>query len=89
MAELKQNLWPVTTNTGLWALHFSLLGKVYDYDGDRDKAIVFGCAAPANLFFLNWLPGSFWLWLKATSVVFIYIWVRATLPRDKYSDLMD
>jgi hypothetical protein len=45
--------------------------------------------AAANLFFLNWLPGSFWLRLKATSVVFIYIWVRATLPRYKYSALMD
>nr|YP_009449863.1 NADH dehydrogenase subunit 1 [Pectinodesmus pectinatus]ANG44800.1 NADH dehydrogenase subunit 1 [Pectinodesmus pectinatus] len=48
-----------------------------------------GTAAPLNVFFLNWLPGSFWLRLKATSVVFIYIWVRATLPRYKYSDLMD
>ena len=48
-----------------------------------------GTAAPMNLFFQNWLPGSFWLRLKATSVVFIYIWVRATLPRYKYSDLMD
>lgn len=46
-----------------------------------------GTAAP--IFQLNWLPGSFWLRLKATSVVFIYIWVRATLPRYKYSDLMD
>lgn len=48
-----------------------------------------GTAAPQNVFFLNWLPGSFWLRLKATTVVFIYIWVRATLPRYKYSDLMD
>ncbi|KAF8054279.1 nd1 (mitochondrion) [Scenedesmus sp. PABB004] len=43
----------------------------------------------APFFFLNWLPGSFWLGLKRTAVVFIYIWVRATLPRYKYSDLMD
>jgi NADH-quinone oxidoreductase subunit H len=38
--------------------------------------------------FLNWLPAAFWLRLKSTLVVFIYIWVRATLPRYKYRDLM-
>jgi NADH-quinone oxidoreductase subunit H len=26
--------------------------------------------------------------LKTTAVVFVYIWVRATLPRYKYSQLM-
>lgn len=47
-----------------------------------------GTSAPFNLFFLNWLPGRFWLSLKATAVVFIYIWVRATLPRYRFDQLM-
>lgn len=46
-----------------------------------------GTAAPQSQ--LNWLPGTFWLRLKTTFVVFIYIWVRATLPRYRYRDLMN
>lgn len=37
---------------------------------------------------LSFLPYSFWLSLKTTAVVFQYIWVRATLPRYKYNQLM-
>ncbi len=47
-----------------------------------------GTAAPLNQFVLNWLPGSFWLFLKRTMVVFIYIWVRATLPRFRFDQQM-
>lgn len=38
--------------------------------------------------FLSFLPYSFWLRMKATAVVFCYVWVRATQPRYKYSQLM-
>ena len=37
---------------------------------------------------LSFLPYSFWLSLKTTFVVFLYIWVRATQPRYKYSQQM-
>lgn len=47
-----------------------------------------GTAAPLKQFVQNWLPGTFWLRLKTTFVVFVYIWVRATLPRYRYRDLM-
>lgn len=47
-----------------------------------------GTATPLNIFFQNWLPGRFWLRQKRTSVVFIYIWVRATLPRFRFDQLM-
>lgn len=47
-----------------------------------------GTAAPLNIFVLSWLPGAFWLFLKATMVVFIYIWVRATLPRFRFDQQM-
>lgn len=47
-----------------------------------------GTAAPLNQFVFSWLPGSFWLFLKRTMVVFIYIWVRATLPRFRFDQQM-
>lgn len=37
---------------------------------------------------LNFLPYTFWLARKRTAVVFLYIWIRATLPRFKYNQLM-
>nr|ALF99704.1 NADH dehydrogenase subunit 1 [Sphaeropleales sp. YC001] len=48
-----------------------------------------GGSAPFTLFGLfGWLPSRFWIRLKTTLVVFVYIWVRATLPRYRYRDLM-
>lgn len=47
-----------------------------------------GTSAPLNIFIMNWLPGRFWQALKATAVVFVFIWVRATLPRYRYDLLM-
>lgn len=38
--------------------------------------------------FLNFLPYTFWLRVKRTCIVFLYIWIRATLPRFKYNQLM-
>lgn len=43
---------------------------------------------PFNIIVQNWLPGRFWLAQKATAVVFVFIWVRATLPRYRYDQLM-
>lgn len=38
--------------------------------------------------FLNFLPGSLILALKTVQVVFTFVWVRATLPRYRYDQLM-
>lgn len=46
-----------------------------------------GIQAPFQ--FLSFLPGPLWLALKATLVMFIFIWVRATLPRYRYDMLMN
>ncbi|MEM7046385.1 MAG: NADH-quinone oxidoreductase subunit NuoH [Pseudomonadota bacterium] len=37
---------------------------------------------------LNWLPGPLWLALKVAACLFVFIWVRATLPRFRYDQLM-
>jgi NADH-quinone oxidoreductase subunit H len=37
----------------------------------------------------GWLSGMIWFVLKVTLFVFVYIWIRATLPRLRYDQLMD
>jgi len=46
-----------------------------------------GTTAPLSL--LSWIPGTLWLALKTMVVVFTFIWVRATLPRYRYDQLMN
>jgi NADH-quinone oxidoreductase subunit H len=36
----------------------------------------------------TWIPGEIWLALKIAAVLFLFIWVRATLPRYRYDQLM-
>lgn len=35
-----------------------------------------------------WVPGVFWLVLKASCFLFLYIWMRATFPRYRYDQIM-
>ena len=37
---------------------------------------------------LTWVPGPVWFALKIAAVLFVFIWVRATLPRFRYDQLM-
>jgi NADH-quinone oxidoreductase subunit H len=37
----------------------------------------------------GWLSGSIWLLIKVVLFVFVYVWIRATLPRLRYDQLMD
>lgn len=37
---------------------------------------------------MTWIPGVLWLSMKAVSVIFVFIWVRATFPRMRYDQLM-
>lgn len=47
-----------------------------------------GWWAPLDIPLLNAVPGVIWLALKIILLLFIFIWVRATLPRYRYDQLM-
>jgi len=54
------------------------------------NAILFwgGWLPPVELPFLYWVPGIFWLFLKMWCFFFIFSWVKATVPRYRYDQLM-
>ena len=53
-------------------------------------AILFlgGWLPPMDIFLFNWLPGPFWLGIKVSFLLFVFIWVRAAFPRYRYDQLM-
>ena len=61
------------------------------YLGEYVGVITMG-ALTATLFFGGWqgpvLPPVLWFLIKVFAVVFVFIWVRATLPRLRYDQLM-
>ncbi len=47
-----------------------------------------GWLPPLDIAPLNWIPGPLWFIAKICFVLFCFIWVRATLPRYRYDQLM-
>jgi NADH-quinone oxidoreductase subunit H len=47
-----------------------------------------GWLPPLDVPPLNWIPGPIWFALKISALLFVFIWVRATLPRYRYDQLM-
>jgi NADH-quinone oxidoreductase subunit H len=47
-----------------------------------------GWLAPFDIAPFNWIPGVIWFGLKISLVLFVFLWVRATLPRYRYDQLM-
>lgn len=47
-----------------------------------------GYLPPFNIQFLAFIPGIIWFVLKVSFLLFIFLWLRATLPRYRYDQLM-
>ncbi len=47
-----------------------------------------GWLAPFNFIPFTWVPGIVWFAMKIAFCLFVFIWVRATLPRYRYDQLM-
>ncbi len=47
-----------------------------------------GWLPPIDVAPFNWIPGPIWFGLKISALLFVFIWVRATLPRYRYDQLM-
>lgn len=53
-------------------------------------AILFlgGWLPPFDIAPFNWIPGIVWFALKTALCLFVFLWVRATMPRYRYDQLM-
>ncbi len=47
-----------------------------------------GWLPPVDSDLFNWIPGWIWLGIKTCLVVTLFIWIRATLPRFRYDQIM-
>lgn len=47
-----------------------------------------GWLPPADWAIFTWIPGFIWFALKISFVLFCFLWVRASLPRYRYDQLM-
>ena len=47
-----------------------------------------GWLPPFNFAPFTWIPGPIWFALKISACLFVFLWVRATLPRYRYDQLM-
>ena len=48
-----------------------------------------GWLPPINNDFFNLIPGFVWFIIKVSFLLFVFLWVRATLPRYRYDQLMN
>jgi len=79
-----------------YSVEYSAMGFALFFLGEYGNMLLM-CALTVILFFGGWLPPftflsfipeSIWFGLKLSFFVIVFIWVRATLPRYRYDQLM-
>lgn len=78
-------------NIRLWDLLFFFLGEYANMILMSSLcAILFlgGWLPVLNIAIFHWIPGGFWLGVKVSFFLFLFIWVRAAFPRYRYDQLM-
>lgn len=79
-----------------YSVEYSAMGFALFFLGEYGNMLLM-CALTVILFFGGWLPpiailsfipGSIWFGLKLSFFVIVFIWVRSTLPRYRYDQLM-
>ncbi|PLS07963.1 NADH-quinone oxidoreductase subunit NuoH [Neobacillus cucumis] len=71
-----------------WAF-FMLSEYVYVFGMSTLITVIFLGGWLAPFAFLNFIPGAVWFALKFCFVVFVYFWIRSTLPRFRVDRLME
>lgn len=71
-----------------WAF-FMLSEYVYLFGMSALITVVFLGGWLAPFAFLSFIPGAVWFSLKFSVVIFVYIWLRSTLPRFRVDRLME
>jgi len=74
--------------SGMWFATFSLAEYAAMILIALLTSIMFLGGWHAPFEFLNFIPGTVWLLMKTSSLIFVFIWFRATFPRYRYDQLM-
>jgi len=79
-----------TEYTGFKFLMFTLgeYSAIFTVSAVLSTLFLGGWQPPFPVAPFTWLPGPVWLLLKCSVIIFIFMWLRATLPRFRYDQLM-
>jgi NADH-quinone oxidoreductase subunit H len=94
--------WPAEYGSSLFpVVIFAISGVILLYHGGQARlkldritfpafGVIFLLIAAVFLLpmFQNWLLPLFWFCAKVGAILFVFIWIRATLPRFRYDQLM-
>ena len=90
----QQNLWYVIPHFPMFVIFFISTLFLGEYGNmilmSSMSTILFlgGWLPPFESQYLDLFPGYLWFLLKVVALLFVFLWVRATLPRYRYDQLM-
>ena len=88
--KANRNLSPATTEYSGFKFALFFLGEylaMFSLSGLGATLFLGGWSAPLSIF--NFVPSWFWFFSKVMCAIFIFIWIRGTLPRLRQDQLMN